>query len=95
MPAQSTMSDPPGWAFLPDEINMEALVMLTSYPAACPHEDCGWMGNLVPSSIRGGHRSEIEPRQPAWFRCPNCGRDWEMRIRGDNLIAVSAAGRAE
>jgi hypothetical protein len=65
--------------------------MLTSYPVACPCEDCGWMGNLVPSSVRGGGSAEIASMQPAWFHCPNCGQDWEVRLRGDDVIALSAS----
>ena len=33
--------------------------MLTSYPVACPHENCGWTGNLIPSHFREGEDAEI------------------------------------
>jgi hypothetical protein len=27
--------------------------MLSSYPVACPHQSCGWKGNLIPSPPPG------------------------------------------
>ena len=62
--------------------------MLSSYRVACPHEGCGWQGSLVPSLIRGGEDSEVGQSQKAWFRCPSCQRDWEVRIRGDEVTIL-------
>ena len=59
--------------------------MLSSYPVACPHPDCTWTGNLVPSLLRGGASEEIASMQRAWFRCPRCDRDWEVRIADDRV----------
>ncbi len=64
--------------------------MLSSYPVACPHENCGWVGSLVPSQTQGGAGAEIDSTQRAWFRCPHCERDWEVRIRNDRVTALSA-----
>lgn len=67
--------------------------MLSSYPVSCPYEGCGWGGNLVPSLLRGGADAEIGRMQRAWFRCPSCQRDWEVRISGDRVSVVPAAER--
>ncbi len=64
--------------------------MLSSYPMACPHEKCGWTGSLVPSIIRGGPDAEIASMQRAWFRCPRCQRDWEVRITNDRVTVMPA-----
>ena len=71
--------------------------MLSSYRVACPHEGCGWSGSLVPSLLRGGADAEVARMQRAWFHCPGCGHDWEVRINGDVVTTVPAAeptGRA-
>ncbi len=62
--------------------------MLTSYPVDCPHADCGWTGNLVPSQLRGGADSELAVPHRAWFRCPRCQRDWEVRIDRDAVTVL-------
>jgi hypothetical protein len=62
--------------------------MLSSYPVACPHESCGWTGNLIPSHFREGEDAVIAAGQRAWLHCPRCGRDWEMRLTGDRLIVL-------
>lgn len=64
--------------------------MLSSYPMACPHENCGWTGSLVPSLIRGGADAEIASMQRAWCRCPRCERDWEVRITDDRVTVLPA-----
>ena len=56
--------------------------MLSSYPVVCPHANCGWTGNLLPSLLRGGADAEIVSMHCAWFRCPRCQGDWEVRIAG-------------
>jgi hypothetical protein len=62
--------------------------MLSSYPIACPHDGCGWTGNLVPSQVRGGADAEIASLQRAWFQCPRCHNHWEMRIQGEKVVAL-------
>jgi hypothetical protein len=62
--------------------------MLSSYPVACPHEACGWNGSLVPSIIRGGAGAEIAKMQRAWFQCPRCQSDWEVRISDDRVMVM-------
>ena len=64
--------------------------MLSSYPAACPHEGCDWTGSLVPSRIQGGTGAAIAPMQRGWFRCPRCQRDWEVRITNDRVTVLPA-----
>jgi hypothetical protein len=59
--------------------------MLSSYPVACPYAGCGWAGGLLPSVIRGGEGAEVASMQRAWFHCPRCQRDWEVRIDNDKL----------
>jgi hypothetical protein len=65
--------------------------MLSSYPVSCPLANCGWHGNLVPSLLQGGVSQEVAARQLAWFRCPHCRGDWEVRIDGDRVTVVPAA----
>jgi hypothetical protein len=62
--------------------------MLSSYPVACPHKNCGWTGSLVPSTIRGGAGAVITSRQLAWFQCPSCQGDWEVRITDDKVTIL-------
>lgn len=62
--------------------------MLSSYPVRCPHEECDWQGNLVPSLVRGGADAEVATLQGAWFQCPRCHCDWEVRITGDTVMVV-------
>ena len=68
--------------------------MLSSYPVACPYEHCTWKGNLIPSLLRGGSDEEIAPAQRAWFQCPRCQHDWEVRITGEHVtvLPVTAPG---
>jgi len=66
--------------------------MLSSYPVACPHDNCGWTGNLVPSHLRGGADAEIVSMHRAWFRCPRCQGDWEVRIT-DDRVTILPGGR--
>jgi hypothetical protein len=65
--------------------------MLSSYPVACPREGCGWSGNLLPSLVRGGSGHEVTSAQRAWFRCPRCESDWEVRIIDDKVTAPPAS----
>jgi hypothetical protein len=65
--------------------------MLSSYPVACPHQDCGRTGSLIPSLVRGGAEAEVASMQRAWFRCPGCQRDWEVRITNDRVTVLPAA----
>ena len=37
----------------------DGAAMLSSYPMTCPHENCSWTGNLVPSHVQGGADAEI------------------------------------
>jgi hypothetical protein len=64
--------------------------MLSSYPVACPHQGCEWKGSLVPSLVRGGSDAEVASMQRAWFRCPRCQGDWEVRITGDKVTILPA-----
>ena len=64
--------------------------MLSSYPVACPHANCGWDGSLVPSLLRGGPGAEIVSLHRAWFRCPRCQLDWEVRITDDRVKVLPA-----
>jgi hypothetical protein len=68
--------------------------MLSSYPVSCPHAGCGWKGSLVPSIVRGGADAEVASMQRAWFCCPRCQRDWEVRITDDRVtvLAVEPSG---
>jgi len=65
--------------------------MLSSYPVACPHEECSWRGNLVPSVLQGRISADIAPMHRAWFQCPHCRRDWEVRLNGDQVTVLPVA----
>ncbi len=67
--------------------------MLSSYPVNCPHANCTWTGSLVPSLLRGGPDSEVAPMHRAWFRCPRCQGDWEVRITKDKITTLPALDR--
>ena len=62
--------------------------MLSSFSVACPNENCDWSGSLVPSRIQGGADAEIVSMQRAWFQCPRCKHDWEVRITDDTVTVV-------
>jgi len=64
--------------------------MLSSYPVSCPHTDCDWIGNLMPSQVRGGPDAEILSMHRAWYYCPRCKRDLEVRIEDDRVIVIPA-----
>jgi len=40
--------------------------------------------------LRGGPDAEIVSMQRAWFRCPRCQRDWEVRIADDRVTVLPA-----
>jgi hypothetical protein len=67
--------------------------MMSSYPVACPHENCSWSGSLVPSQVQGGVDAEIVSMHRAWFRCPSCKQDWEVRITDDRVTVLPAFER--
>jgi hypothetical protein len=62
--------------------------MLSSYPVSCPCSNCTWTGQLVPSLLRGGPDEQIASMEKAWFRCPRCGGDWEVRITNDSITVL-------
>ena len=65
--------------------------MLSSYPVACPHQNCSWTGNLIPSLLKGGNSEEIASMQRAWFHCPLCDGDWEVQIIDDKVTVLPIA----
>jgi hypothetical protein len=64
--------------------------MLSSYPVACPHAGCSWTGSIIPSLVQGGAHAEVASKQRAWFRCPHCQGDWEVRITDDKVTVLPA-----
>lgn len=64
--------------------------MLTSFSVACPNPACDWTGNLVPSHLQGGADAEIVSTHRAWFQCPRCQRDWEVRITDEKVTVLPA-----
>lgn len=59
--------------------------MLTSYMVKCPHSGCGWSGSLLPcSNANAWHVAQpIIPK--VTFQCPKCERQWQARVRGDDV----------
>lgn len=62
--------------------------MLSSYSVACPHQDCTWTGNVIPSLLQDGASAEIVSGKQAWFQCPRCQRAWEVRISADEVQSI-------
>jgi len=62
--------------------------MFGAYPVTCPHQGCDWYGKLVSSLVWGGAEAEIAAMQRAWFQCPSCQREWEVRLTGDKVVVV-------
>lgn len=63
--------------------------MLTDYSVHCPHEDCGWRGCLFPQGNREDWRPALPTRREISFRCPNCTREWQARIVGDDAVNLA------
>jgi hypothetical protein len=68
-------------------------MLMSSYPVGCPHANCGWTGSLMPSLLRGGPDAEIVSMNRAWFRCPRCQAEWEVRITDDRVAVRPAVER--
>ena len=66
--------------------------MLSSYSVTCPNAECGWSGSVIPSRLQDGAEAEITSGGRAWFKCPSCSRDWEVRIVNDRVTVLPAAG---
>ena len=59
--------------------------MLTSYFVKCPQFDCNFLGSLLPSRDTDSWKSSVPTVNIATFDCPNCGRQWKARVRGDDV----------
>jgi hypothetical protein len=44
----------------------------------------------VPSVLRDGEDAEIVSGQRAWLQCPQCQRNWEVRIKDDKVTVLPA-----
>ena len=62
--------------------------MVGHYSMACPHENCGWTGSLVPSGVPGAGGAEVASGQRAWFQCPRCARSWKVLMSGDRVMIL-------
>jgi hypothetical protein len=62
--------------------------MLTSYLVKCPHFDCNFFGSLLPSRDTDSWKSSLPTVNVAVFSCPNCGREWKARVKGDDVIPL-------
>jgi hypothetical protein len=67
--------------------------VLSHYSVACLHEHCAWNGSLVPSPLQGGADAETASMQRAWFRCPRCQREWEVRSAPGSVTFLATVGR--
>ena len=66
----------------------KGFLMLSSFRVACPHAGCDWTGSLVPSVLRDGADAEIASGHWAWLQCPQCRRNWEVRIKDEKATVL-------
>ena len=64
--------------------------MLSDCSVVLSHENCDWTGDLVLSHVQRRGEAEIGPTDQAWFRCPRCQHQWEVRVTDDALIVLPA-----
>jgi hypothetical protein len=62
--------------------------MLTSYLVKCPHFGCKWFGSLLPSRNTDSWRGPVPTTPIANFECPNCHKQWQARVKGDDVIPL-------
>jgi hypothetical protein len=62
--------------------------MLTSYLVKCPHLGCDWFGSLLPSQDTDSWRSSVPTTPIAVFECPRCHREWQARVKGDDVYPL-------
>ena len=59
--------------------------MLTSYLVKCPHSDCNWFGSLLPQGQADPWRGAVPEASVVVFRCPQCQKQWQGRISGEDV----------
>ena len=64
--------------------------MLSSYRVTCPYPGCCWSGSVIPSGLQGGQSTDVVSGKRAWLQCPQCKRNWEVRITGEKATALPA-----
>ena len=59
--------------------------MLTSYLVKCPHFNCNWFGSQLPNKNTDSWKGSIPTTPIASFTCPNCGKEWKAKVKGDDI----------
>ena len=62
--------------------------MLTSYMVTCPHLGCHWVGSLLPRDNHEAWRHSLPTRSTVLFECPQCHKEWQARVAGDDVIPL-------
>lgn len=62
--------------------------MLTSYSVACPHQNCGWRGSLLPEGDPAAWKRSTPTRSEVLFHCPRCEGEWRARVVGDDVVPL-------
>ena len=62
--------------------------MITSYMVTCPHPDCRWFGSLLPRDNLDSWSGSKPSRAIIVFQCPACGREWQARVVGDDVVRL-------
>ncbi len=65
--------------------------MLTSYVVACPHSGCDWFGSLLPQGNAESWRGSAPSQSIVDFQCPQCQREWQARVVGDDVVPLPLA----
>ena len=69
--------------------------MLTSYLVKCPHFDCNFFGSMLPSRNADSWKGSVPNVKVAVFDCPQCGREWKARVKGDDVEPLPLEGVGE
>ncbi len=62
--------------------------MVTDYMVTCPHPGCHWSGSLLPHQNLDAWRAATPTTHTVVFECPRCGRAWQARLVGDDVVPL-------
>lgn len=64
--------------------------MLTSFYVRCPHAGCGWRGSVMPKGNAESWRGAVPGQRVVVLECPECQREWQAKVVGDDLVPLPA-----